>query len=300
MKKKLIYIMMALLAVVFVSATLITYFGRVTTDITVDQAVTLTGTGCTDNNCVDSIAIAGGEKVTSNLYTLSSITSVDAPIEIVTTLAPPDAGIVTTLYYDLSASGTPGTERRVFISAADAGLSTLSDLTSISWDQDVKSGYVSHVDVIIDKDGDGVRDDALVFEYAKVDPSHCEETPYPTGVMNTFGALGIVDDSANAWLSSGAPGPGCVATGTFYADTLANWKLGYQGVSGATKVIGLEFEVDNWIVDSESVISNIEINSTPNNLITLQAGNMLDFYTVTQFGLGHVGNYVSTTQVNIR
>ncbi|MFH0712092.1 MAG: hypothetical protein V1889_03205 [archaeon] len=72
----------------------------------------------------------------------------------------------------------------------------LSDLESIDWKQYIENGYMAHVDVLLDINNDGVydsgTDDALVFEYAKVDPNHCEESEYKDAgegtQITTFGA----------------------------------------------------------------------------------------------------------------
>ena len=152
----------------------------------------------------------------------------------------------------------------------------LSTLTSISWDVDGVVGYIAHVDVIIDIDGKLITTtddvDALVFEYAKVNPDlGCDEgiANYPTGNdINTFGDKGIVNSDAKAWLNSGPAGP-CAETtvtgdmlpfdGLIFEDTyksLAEWKIAYPDA----KIVRFELEVDNWIATSSSEVSNIVIN----------------------------------------
>jgi len=147
----------------------------------------------------------------------------------------------------------PGTtcEKKIIIDAADAGITTLDDLESISWDAFNVAGYAPHVDVFLD------NGEVLVFEYAKVDPTQCDDsTDYPTGDFNTFDDKGIVDGSAKAWLSSGVPGP--CEDPTFEAGykTLSDWKAFYL----TAEIVKLEIEVDNWISPSSSEISNILVN----------------------------------------
>ena len=159
-----------------------------------------------------------------------------------------------------------GPEGRVIITFNE--VVTLNDITSISWMQNITNGYVSHVDVLIDTDSNGVSDDALVFEYAKVNPIDCDDVAdYPTGVVNTFGDKGIVDNAAYAWLTSG-PAGGCLSPPTeFFWHSLSAWKTGVNSseangktISGATRVIALEIEVDGWIMESQSYIDDIMIN----------------------------------------
>ncbi len=145
----------------------------------------------------------------------------------------------------------------------------LADFNTMSWDVDVDAGYIAHVDVIIDIDGnlETTGDvDALVFEYAKVDPFiGCDEGigNYPTGDdINTFGDKGIVDSEAKAWLGSGVSG-GCT-TQAFIDNwrTLAEWQTEYPSAT----ILRFEIEVDNWIETSSSEVSYIVINGNEINV----------------------------------
>ena len=152
---------------------------------------------------------------------------------------------------------------------------TLANLNSISWMQYVESGYASHVDVFYDNTADGVADDTLVFEYAKVDPADCDDAAdYPTGAVNTFDDKGIVDVDAYAWLSSGPSGP-CGDAGTFDANhkSLADWKLALP----TADVIAIEIEVDGWIGESEAFIDDVTIN-----------GELVEDFEGTQSGTGQI------------
>ena len=264
----------ALLAVGLVSATLITYYGKVTTTVDVNRAVVLTGDDCVDNACTESLTMAGGETVVTNEYTAESQTSVDGQVEV--DAVPSDVCLTANTNYKLHAEGTNPREQRVRIEASDAGLTDLDNLTSIAFTQDVQAGYIGHVDVIVET---STGTDALVFEYAKVDESDCDDAAdYPSGVVNTFGDKGIVDADANAWLSSGAAGP-CGGAG-FIDGNLAAWKAGTvdASVSGSSAIVALEFEVDSWIETSTSVFSDLTVNGVEVEVITLQAGLSNMFY----------------------
>ncbi len=302
-----------ILGMALVSAALITSWGTITGNVTVSQGLFL------DDQVWDAGVIEYSESLTSleaktvssEFHYLKNTANVDATVTLDTKCTNPGTGgceetTSTTEYLLSSVGGTVPNENRIHIRASDIGITTLSDLDSISWDVNVLSGYIAHVDVIIDKNGDGLRDDALVFEYAKVDPNRCELTPYPIDSFNTFGDSGIVDANAYAWLSSGASGPGCVTEAVapngeiFYTNTLSGWKSDYQSITGATKVIGFEIETDNWIMDSESNIKNIKINTVDVvNEITVQAGEQLDFRIVTDFPKMMLPDtYTITTTVN--
>ena len=150
----------------------------------------------------------------------------------------------------------PTNEARLRINL-DSG-TTLEDLESVSWMQFVDHGYISHVDVLLDTAGDGGGvDDALVFEYAKVDPDDCDDSEdYPLGSVDTFGDKGIVDDGAFAWLNSGPPGPCGDSVFDAGHKSLAEWKTAFPNA----KIIALEIEVDGWIEESEAFIDDVKIN----------------------------------------
>jgi len=161
------------------------------------------------------------------------------------------------LWADYITGGSPYNEGRVRIEFPDNDF-PLSDLTSISWKQYVEKGYAAHVDIYIDTDGDYVADDALVFEYAKVNPNDCDDTnDYPLGSIDTFGDKGIVDNTAYAWLNSGPAGP--CGDGTFDPNhqSLADWKTTYS----TANVVALEIEVDGWVAESEAFIDDVTLNS---------------------------------------
>ncbi|KKN35381.1 hypothetical protein LCGC14_0784080 [marine sediment metagenome] len=58
-KKKFLMFGLPILALVLVSAALLTYFGQVQRDVTVDQAIVFTGDNAAD------VTVAGGESVVS-------------------------------------------------------------------------------------------------------------------------------------------------------------------------------------------------------------------------------------------
>ena len=271
-----------------VSATLLTIFGAFTTTVNVDQAITMP-------DCSANLPTAGGgETVLTDTCTATSQTGVDIPVKIVTTVSPTDGGIEsTTLEYNLHAEGEDPRENRVRVEASDVvGLTDLNSLTSIEFDQDVVAGYIGHVDVILE-------DRTLVFEYAKVKPSiGCDNAvkPYPTGEVNTFDNLGIVDDDAYAWLSSGPPGP--CGDSVFDANhkSLAGWKTS----DGSKSIVALEFEVDSWIDTSTGKMSNLEVNGNPVDIITVQSELDLVFDLEVKFANGAKGTYELETEVQVQ
>ncbi len=169
-----------------------------------------------------------------------------------------------------------GDEARIRIEISED--KTLNDITSISWYEYLVAGYPPHVDVMIDIDGDGEEDDALVFEYAYNSGSHYTEAPMPYGALTgawyqTFSddgnGPGVIDDSAYAWLTSQAAGPlgGGFGDNGHYGTTLGEWKAGKTtppgDISGATTITALEIEVDNWVVNSEAYVDDIIVNGYP-------------------------------------
>lgn len=294
-KKILGFSLVGIFAIMLVSAAIINY--SVSRDVVVDPSFIVLG----DNS--GEVSNAGGEISLSDVMNVDSDTTSLIPLDIVTTHNPNEVGIVHTEEYILSASGDTGTDSTIYVDADDTVVSVLNDLNTISWDVNVLTGYIAHVDVLIDTTGDGLVDDALVFEYAKVDNTRCDETPYPTGGLNTFGELGTIDGSAYAWLTTGDAGP-CSGSATFFWHSLDDWKSGQtnqngKDVSGTTTIIGFDIEVDNWISDSDSDISNILINGNVVEL-SLKSEESLDFRIATEFGLLNSGTYTINTTVTTR
>jgi len=175
----------------------------------------------------------------------------------------------------LATAGDVGTgnEARIridFSTFPEGDRPTLGEIESISWYEYLVEGYPPHIDIYLDIDGDGTADDALVIEYAYNDEVHCA-SGWPTyGAVTgawyqTFNDDGDgpaeIDDTANAWLNSGPPGP--LGGEDFIYGTLAEWKLGEvvggEAIDGDTVVLAFEIEVDNWIAQTEAYVDDIYI-----------------------------------------
>lgn len=286
MNKKLLTIFMILLIPTIFA---LTYYGLVSRTVTIDPSVTFTGDNAAD------IGISGGESVYSEALDVVSQTSVIVPLKITTTANPDDCTVTNTNNYLLDntggvcGGGSTTCEKRIYIQAKDVNVDTVSDINTIEWEASVTAGYLPHIDVLIDTDDDGVADDALVFEYDKVDDGCGDGAPYPTGELNTFGDKGSIDDSSYAWLNSGQPG-NCQGDPGYTVDTLLNWKLLNY------KVIAFELEVDNWILESNSNVKNVKING--NNVeVSLKSEDSLNFKVQTDFGLLCEGDYEVSIEV---
>lgn len=164
-----------------------------------------------------------------------------------------------------SGSAGTGVEARIVI-ALPLG-TTLGDIQSISWWTYLVSGYVPHVDIVLDKDKDTVRDDVLVAEGAyqngDLTTGWATTTWFETfdGASATYpgwsGLVGTpsvteVDDTTAVWLNS---------SGQASIDTLSAYKAGTAvgTVDSTTPVLALEIEVDNWVAQSEAYVDDIAI-----------------------------------------
>jgi hypothetical protein len=188
---------------------------------------------------------------------------------------------------------------------------TLGQISTLSWKQYVTQGYPSHIDILLDVDGNGVfeskkdleygllgagMDDVLVAEFAYNPMSHYDRgAPYTVpGDLNNwidpFNDGGILTDATGLWLYSACPGaPG---SPDFLFDTLSNWKVGktrthqcYPSepgdgalINSDTKVYGIEIEVDGWIRESEAYIDDVVLN-----------GELLEDFEGTQGSGGVIG-----------
>ena len=297
-KKLLIFVIMPILAISLVFAGVMSYIGQIQREVEVTSAFEFTPTGT-----VEASGVAGETLTSENMY-IASQTSVNIPLSVETEVSPDELGIEHTINYLLDNSeeeagancggyGTDGWRDRCEKRIDFEGM-TLSSFNTMSWDVNVKAGYIAHVDVVLD------NGETLVFEYAKVNPSiGCDEgiANYPTGEVNTFGDKGIVDSNAKAWLSSGISG-GCI-TPAFIDNwkTLSEWKSTYLDA----KILRFEIEVDNWIEASNSMVSNVVINGedVSEEPILLPLGN-LNFNVDTTFGILNNGSYTITTTVDVR
>lgn len=279
--KKISIAIIAILAISLVSAVVLTTFGTKTTEVTVSQAITM-------SDCDDILTAAGGETLITGQCTATSETSVDIPTGLVTTVEPEDGGVESVeVQYQLHAEAESPREDRIKVTADQAGLTDLDSLDTISWQQNVLTGYIGHVDVILE-------DKTLVFEYAKV-KAPCDNAPYPTGKQDTFGDKGTVDDTAYAWISSGPAGPCGDATFDLGHNTLAKWKVS----DGTKEIIALEFEVDSWIATSTTKISELKVNGNDVNIITVQPEQNLLFDLAIHFANGAFGTYALETNLTV-
>ena len=307
-------LVVAVIAVMgIVTASYLTYFGVINAQPTVNQGLFL------DEHAWDSPITEGLSEVSSlsasqqikphYLYNNASDPAYFTLSSSCTAAHTNCNGITTSFNYPLSVLGTKGTEDRVVVSPQAAGITTLSDLNSVSWNVNDGTGYAPHLDVYLDLNGDGVwdstNDDVLVFEYAKVDPNHCDNSEgYPIGNYTTFKDKGNITGTSYAWLNSGAPGD-CSSPG-YYAHSLTDWKNNVnpslangKTILGSDKILRMEFEIDNWIEDSSATLSSIRVNGDPVEASYLGPGGTLDFNVVYNFDkLLNPDTYTITTKVN--
>lgn len=159
------------------------------------------------------------------------------------------------------------------------GDTTLGKIESISWWTYLVDGYIPHVDLVLDYDGDTSRDDVLVAEAAHQndDDATTWKDSYKgenVGWIETFkGASGdytswamsgtcsdvtSVNDETAVWMVA-ANDP------DFGLDTLASFQTATGKTDGSitvneeTAVLALEIEIDNWIYQSEAYVDDIEV-----------------------------------------
>lgn len=345
--KAIVFLIVSFLSLAVLDAAIFTYIGALQQPVTVLASVKLNGQAPDITTLLNSYTIYTGwyQEETSNSSVLTNDANKDINVDITTTGA--DTGITIThdtvglsttaanngaAFANASLNGnvitleanehavdwSDASEARITIEGKDVGVLTLNDFNTMSWGADVINGYLPHVDIIIDTDGDGIEDDALVFEYAKVDPSMCDGSTmpgdgiYPTGnLIATFDNKGDISDSTYAWLNSGPPGPcgedvsgDLNGDGLIFEDTyksLSSWKSTYPDAN----ILRLEIEVDAWISNSKSEISNIVINSVSKeiknlaNPVTIKSNSSQVFYINTAFAQTLMaGNYTFNTTIN--
>lgn len=174
----------------------------------------------------------------------------------------------------LQATGpVPGDSTGTIVINFPAGVTTLGDITTISWWTFLVNGYIPHVDIGLDTNADGIADDWLVCEGAHINANSVTGwTPYQwfqtfDGSALTYtGWSGIPgapadDNSVNAgtavWLDSlGTGGAGSL-------NTLGAYQAGLNGISAATPIVNMEIEVDNWVLPSQAYVNGVMVNGVP-------------------------------------
>jgi hypothetical protein len=165
-----------------------------------------------------------------------------------------------------------GDEARVVIPLPEG--TTLGDINLISWQTYLIDGYIPHVDMVLDYDGDTVRDDVLVAESAHQNDNDASvwQTSHTNTWIKTFeGASGVytswamtgtcsdvetVNSETAVWMIA-------ANDANFGLDTLANFVAGKTDgsitVDQDTAVLSLELEIDNWIYESEAFVDDIMV-----------------------------------------
>ncbi len=229
---------------------LLTSFGVITQTDTIDRSVIIGGGDCSDNVCTESTSAVGGETITTETYTITSLTSVNAPIDIVTTVSPDDGSVTIVEEYLQEAAYITYAEDGYVGEDFDAGRTqityifdtpvALGSLGDIIYDYYVISGYPSSINILLDTNNDGKFESKKdlttgnltdgVDDVLKIEWAHNGATAgYPDAYMldeernvwTTFTA----DGSVTAWLYSEAPGPG-VTDCNHNTATLSTWISG--------------------------------------------------------------------------
>ena len=288
--KKLPVFVIAIFAMVLVSAALLPYFAQLTGLVTVDQGLTWDGENW-DADLVfdfnDEVTTSLDEETFTSPHYLENTADVDAEFSLVTTCAgttedcnagTPE-GINWYYEYNLLAEGDQGTEDRVTVLPTES-FDTLFELNTISWDANVLAGYMPHVDVFLD------NGKTLIFEGAKsTDGVWCDATtPYPDGELTTFGVDRgeEINDATYAWENGDIPGPCGGVEFELIHNPLSEWKTIYGNVG----ILKLEFEVDTWILElpiADSDVSGIKVNGDLVEVSGLKAGDKLDFNFLVEF-----------------
>lgn len=163
---------------------------------------------------------------------------------------------------------------------------TLGDLETLSWSIYTVSGYPAHVDITLDTSDP--KQSMLTAELAVSNPSYTYPPSGPYGEwLKTFemasdDGFGVINDDTVFWVTK-------LGSGDLNApySTLEHWKTGTVDgdpilVPGAdepyfdteeveigadTPVLKMEIEVDNWILDTEVWIKDIQVNGVSTDLL---------------------------------
>ncbi len=177
----------------------------------------------------------------------------------------------------LETTGTEGTGNEARIVIPLPGGTTLGDIESISWRVWAVAGYPPHVDIVMDVDGDTILDDedmlTAEMAYNNDDGIELDEglTPTTGEWLQTFeltssDGYGETDNGTMLWVTKMGAGNDDAPWGT-----LEDWKNGVVAndpgsdglaaglIDGSAPVLRLEIEIDNWVLQTEAYIDDIEI-----------------------------------------
>ena len=119
------------------SAGLLSYYGRITTTATVEQAITLEGTTCTNNECTSEFSAAGSEIGYSDESDIISHTTNDLDVKFENSCYPDCNGITITNEVELSIIGFEGADdpfAKEYYKATDYDWTgNLDDLSTIDY-----------------------------------------------------------------------------------------------------------------------------------------------------------------------
>ncbi len=257
-KKLLTFGILGIFALALVAAGVYLYVGTSKVDVTVDEALSITSV---------PISISGFPGDThTEIITIGNLAGNGLNVEVSYTELSNKFILDNT--GGVCGGGSLTCEKRIVFDGEEM---LLSDLSDISWEANVISGYLPHVDVFLD------NGETLVFEYANVNDLVLGD--YPTGYLNTFDGKGIVDGAAGAWISSG-----CSGGENMVWYTLSDWVEGQEGditkcdgtsekgydIDGSAVISRIEIEVDNWMkgisghqfegIDANSEVWDVVIN----------------------------------------
>lgn len=171
----------------------------------------------------------------------------------------------------LETTGTAGDgdEARIVITMPTGF--TLGDLQTLSWMIYTVSGYPAHVDITLDT---GLTDQDMLTAEMAVNQGMTAayiDANLPGDWVKTFeltgnDGYGVIDDDTVFWVTKMGSGDlnapsstlGHWKTGTIDKDP--NGELTSTVIDSSTPVLKLEIEVDNWVVQTEAYVDDVEIN----------------------------------------
>ena len=298
MKKKSLAILIGLLvAIGLVSAGVIQYYGKIRQDVIVNPAVvlskedTICGNSEGEDPCIETEnPITGGMPVTSDIYTLTSHTAVDVDIDLETAIDPDDAGITIEYYTTNTLEGTL------------EGTLELTKKDTTTWEP--STNPEDKIEIIYTIIGDtfefsGVPDGyTLIYYKDKVvglEGRLANQQPAIT-VTSDIESLPQDNDANNDELANYCGDP------DFYKHCKGAklWVVLTSDINNGTLTWG---NWDNFYFETDLITYTKETYYIPEVLdtdeITISAGETLDFYVKTTFGVANTGTYTITTTANV-
>lgn len=278
-KKVLSIVLLSLLAVGIVGAGIITYYGKITQNVEVEQAVLL---DCGESGCIEDVGSLGDSGIAiSDIYTLTSNRDFEVPVKLMTEVNPDEDGI-NSVHLGIARL----TQKKVVF--GDNHWSEIGDEAIIHYTIDgenfgaeiVEGEKVGYTLIYYKDNSDRFNNPAKVI---KIEAVGSNSLPYETdGNLDEYSYCGTVEEGQEEDYTT------CHGAKIWYVPEIA-----------LSNCNGGECDID-WSQASNFLFETELIEYNQNGEIIVYPDEEFLFYTKTTFSNSNVGDYTITTEAQVQ